>query len=378
MRDMRRPLRLLAFFITSCEYGKYVGGAERRFLEISKRLGKMGVETFALEYKPSLAVKWDYSGYHSFEINRKFAKHTVLELIRIILHGVRACASTKCDIIYVPNGSVFEYSSTTNLISAYIVSLLCRKPLVIVCHNLSPADYYNRNIINLSVYEHAKVCIAVSQATARDVEKAFKVRRLVIAGNGVNLDIFRKIGSQKKIYDAVFFGRMSKEKGVFTLLEAWKTLVTQKPSAKLLLLGGTSERVKDECTKTIDEFGLERNVTTSGFVSDQEVIRLLKSSRIFVFPSTAEGFGLVVAEAMAAGLPCILSNLPALKENFHSAAVFVEPKDSEGLAKAILALLIDPKKCREIETKGQKLVKQFSWDTVAERELEVFKSLVKH
>ena len=85
----------------------------------------------------------------------------------------------------------------------------------------------------------------------------------------------------------------------------------------------------------------------------------------------------MVAEAMAAGLPCILSNLPALKENFHSAAVFVKPNDVEGFAQAILSLSLDPDKCRELKRRGKKLVKQFSWETVAEKKLEIFKSLVK-
>jgi len=54
---MKRPIGILAFFLTSCEYGKYVGDPERRFLEISTHLRKLGVEMFALEYKPSLAQK---------------------------------------------------------------------------------------------------------------------------------------------------------------------------------------------------------------------------------------------------------------------------------------------------------------------------------
>lgn len=114
-----------------------------------------------------------------------------------------------------------------------------------------------------------------------------------------------------------------------------------------------TEHMKDTCTKTINKLGLSRNVTISGFVSNQEAVRLLKSSRIFVFPSTAEGFGLVVAEAIAAGLPCILSNLPALKENFHSVGVFVEPKDVEGLVQAILASLSDPENAENSKKEGK-------------------------
>jgi len=58
---------------------------------------------------------------------------------------------------------------------------------------------------------------------------------------------------------------------------------------------------------------------------------------------------IIKADALAAGTPCILSNLPALKENFHSAAVFVDPKDVEGFAQAILTLLSDPEKCKKLK-----------------------------
>ena len=372
---MRQPVRILAFFLHFFQYGKYVGGSQRRFLEISTHLSKLGVETFALEYHPSLSEEWGYSGYHSIEISRRFINHEVLETIRIILHGIKACIRSKCDMIYVPHRII-----STNLVSAYVISLLCRKPLVIVFHHLTLRDYscqYYQKITRLLAHQHAEACLAVSQATANNVEKAFRVRRLVITTNGVNLNIFNKIKPQTKIYDAVSFGRMLEQKGVFTLLEAWKIVITQIPSAQLLLLGGTTEYVKHVCTRTINKFGLSRNVIISGFVSDQEAVRLLKSSRTFVFPSRAEGFGLVVAEAMAAGLPCILSNLPVLKENFHSAAVFVEPKNVEGLAQAILTLLSDPEKCRKLKKRGQRLVKRFSWEAAAKKELELFRSVIK-
>lgn len=374
---MKSSIRLLAFFLNSCEYGKYVGGAERRFLELTTCFSKLGVETFALEYKPSLAVKWGYSSYHSIEINRKLIKYAILGAIITILHGIRACASKKCDIVYVPNSGVMSYSSMMNLVTGYVVSFLCRKPLVIVFHHVTPLDHLDRNGIRILAHKHAKACIVVSQVTARAVERSYNLRSPILASNGVNLDVFTKIKSQKEIYDAVFFGRMSEDKGTFTLLDAWKTIITKIPSAQLLLLGGTTELMNDTFKKTINKLGLDRNVTISGFVSDQEAIRLLKSSRIFLFPAiNAEGFGLVIVEAMAAGLPCVLSNLPVFKENFHSAAVFVEPNNPKELAKTILALFSDPETCRKLKKRSQRLVKQFSWDNVAKKELDVFKTLV--
>ena len=273
--------------------------------------------------------------------------------------------------------------STFLAVFPVIVSLLCQKPLVIVIHDLRErARCYSQGAImrtiRLLTRQQAKACITVSQATANDIRMNFNVRNLVVTGNGVNLNIFRHAKSQAKICDAIYLGRISEEKGIPTLLEAWKIVIKKLPSAKLLLVGGTEENIRDKYGKIVEKLALDRNVTFTGFVSDQQAVSMLNSSKIFVLPSTEEGFGLTVLEAMSVGLPCVLSDLAALRENFLSAAVFVNPKDIQGLAQAILGLLSDPEKCEKLREKGKVLAKRYSWDVVAKKEFEVFKSVIKH
>jgi glycosyltransferase involved in cell wall biosynthesis len=141
-------------------------------------------------------------------------------------------------------------------------------------------------------------------------------------------------------------------------------------------MGGMEKSVKDYYGKLVEELGLSQNVTFTGFVTDQEAIKMINSSRLFVLPSLEEGFGLTVLEAMATGLPCILTNIPALRENFDPPAVFVEPQDPEQLSRAILALLSNPEKRQELGQKGRKLAKQFSWDKVAEKELHALNKVM--
>lgn len=87
---MKQPIRTLAFYLHSRKHAKHVGGSEHKSLETSTHLRKPSVETFTLEYKPSLARKRGHSGYHSIKINRRFINHTVLDPIRIILHDIEA------------------------------------------------------------------------------------------------------------------------------------------------------------------------------------------------------------------------------------------------------------------------------------------------
>jgi len=208
----------------------------------------------------------------------------------------------------------------------------------------------------------------VSKATEEDVRRNYKIGRAIVTGNGVNFTL-KEVEHYEKIYSAVYLGRVSKEKGICTLLYAWSKIVRKNPAAKLVLIGGISDDFKDELAGIVEKLEFSKNVIFTGFISDQQVAVMLYSSKIFVFPSTEEGFGLAVLEAMAAGLPCVLSDLPALRESFAGSAVFIEQNDVEGFAQAILDLLNDHDKYSLLQNEGKRIAKEYSWDNVARKEL---------
>jgi len=377
LRSHSENMKILAFFTqpSHVAYGKLVGGIQRRFLEISSGLRKLGVEVSALEYGPPLAERWGYSAaYNPIELNRRFQKHLFLDVPRLLVQALVACLKLKCDIVYVP-GRLLG-GDRVFAIAPLIVSFLCRKPLVIVFHHLRPRDYGEKNPIALLAYAQAKVCIAVSKSTANEIAENFKTRRIAVAGNGVNPELFKRVEKQRKEYDAVYFGRISQEKGIHTLLLAWKIVIQKAPSAQLLLMGGTVGKL-EAYERIVAGLKLEQNVSFTGFVSDEQAVTLLNSSRIFVLPSTGEGFGLTVAEAMAAGLPCIVSDLPALRENFGSAAILAKVGDEKGLAQAMLDLMLNPEECEQVRERGRQLVQQLSWANVAKKELRILESAIK-
>jgi glycosyltransferase involved in cell wall biosynthesis len=80
---------------------------------------------------------------------------------------------------------------------------------------------------------------------------------------------------------------------------------------------------------------------------------------------------------MACGLPCIISDIPAFRENFQHVAVLVRPDDVEGFAKAILNLLKDDRGRRRFAEKSVEFVRQFTWKRVAKRELTILKAIIK-
>jgi glycosyltransferase involved in cell wall biosynthesis len=119
----------------------------------------------------------------------------------------------------------------------------------------------------------------------------------------------------------------------------------------------------------VEALGVEPVVL--GPVAHDELPALVASAGVFAFPSTKEGFGLAAMEALAAGVPVVVSNLPVLPEIFSGAARFTE--DPEELAAHLLTGLVEPDPgAREA---GQALAARYTWPAAAQRHLDLYQRL---
>lgn len=108
---------------------------------------------------------------------------------------------------------------------------------------------------------------------------------------------------------------------------------------------------------------------------DPKFYELYNKSSIFILPSTAESFGMVTAEAMAAGCAVIASDIPTHREILGKAGLFVEPQNS-GQIKEKLLYLIDSEQEREkLGEAGRERVKKFDWESVTKKYIECYKSV---
>jgi len=190
---------------------------------------------------------------------------------------------------------------------------------------------------------YCRVEVCVSRAVAR-----FQQERTGLPGeyfrvieNGIDLDRFAPGTATERSSAAplvLSIGRLDPQKDFPTLLRAWRTVNARLPAARLTIAGEGPQAagLRAICAE------LElRNVEFPGFVRD--VPALLRESSLYVQPSAWEGFGLSVAEAMACGLPVIVSDADSLPELVaHERTGLVFPKGREGaLAEAMLRLLQD-------------------------------------
>jgi glycosyltransferase involved in cell wall biosynthesis len=117
--------------------------------------------------------------------------------------------------------------------------------------------------------------------------------------------------------------------------------------------------------------GLQDSVKITGWVPRDEIYSLYARARAFVYPSTFEGFGMPVLEAMAAGIPLACSDIPPLREVADDAALFFDQLDEEAIAAGIERVMTDAALRERLAKAGRERARGFTWRKCAEQTLEV-------
>ena len=304
----------------------------------------------------------------------------------------------------VPSAVFVSNNTLPNLLSGYATSFVLRLPLWVIVHHIDtpcsnveePKGYslyscyrsieYGRLVSLVKTFafyttlfflKKTDGIIAVSSSTAKTLRNnGVSDVRIFVSGNAVDVDFINNADPQddKETYDGVFVGRIAREKGVFDLVEVWREVVKSRKQARLLIVGNGLEL--SSLRRKIAESSLEGNVFLKGHCNDKEVGSLLQSSRVFMFPSLFEGWGLAVAEALASGLPVVAYDIPALRENFGKCeSVFlVQVKNVERMASTVLEILGSSREeADRLSFSSRTFAKQFSWEEVAEMDLRALK-----
>jgi glycosyltransferase involved in cell wall biosynthesis len=151
----------------------------------------------------------------------------------------------------------------------------------------------------------------------------------------------------------------------------------------LAIIGGHSFQdhtpYRDRVIASMADLDLEfgRDVVLLGTVPDDEMAAWYRAADAFAFPSVNEGFGLAVLEAMAAGLPVVLTRLPVFAEylRFGVDALAVAPGDDEGLADALDTVAHDDGVREKLRQSGLEVAARFSWETTARQHIATYEAL---
>lgn len=196
------------------------------------------------------------------------------------------------------------------------------------------------------------VAVAVSNAVKEFLIKGRSVpkEKIQVIWNGINLEAYRRPNSQSAAQFRARFatreqkligmiGRLRAEKGNRYFIQAAQEILRHMPNARFVLVGEGEERAQLE--PLAQELGLREKLHFAGFVNDVQAA--LNACDVVVIPSLREGFGLILAEAMAAGRPIVATRVGGMMEmaQHEQQLLFVPPANSAALAQAALRLLQD-------------------------------------
>ena len=216
--------------------------------------------------------------------------------------------------------------------------------------------------------------IAVSEIARETLKDRFNTEAVVIP-NGINTKKFEGIGIRAEwaLPNTIgFIGRFDEpRKGLAVLLEALPKIVEEIPNLRVLVAGPGNPQDFHKLVPT----ELRERITFLGRISELEKAQFFKSISLYIAPNTgSESFGIILAEAMAAGTPIVASNLPAftqLLDDGESGAIF-ESENPNSLAQTVLNLLANEKARSSLAIAGYEKAKSFDWDSVGEQILSVF------
>jgi len=182
---------------------------------------------------------------------------------------------------------------------------------------------------------------------------------------GVHFKEINSTPEQAKKYDGCFVGRISPQKGVLDLVQIWAKVCERKPDARLALIGSGHRPFEAQLRRKITDRGLSKNIDLLGFMDGAEKHRIYKSSRVFLHTSVYDNYGMAACEAMAAGVPSVIYDLPPLRIAYPQGCLRARRNDTQSFADAVLHILNDENTHTRLSAEAIEWARTQDWERKA-------------
>lgn len=353
-------------------YTQGSSGGDVLFVELTKRW--KGVEhticTSALGEK-FCRMKGLSNAHFVISTKEKKFRGVITTYVLRILIGLKIAFSFRSipDIIYVSSDILCDtFPASILKIRAKIAGKTC-KWIQKFYHINDPKRKlsYTSQLLSLALIRRfADVFVGCSQESVDLLKKrGFPETVLHVVRPGANIFLSTKTNNSE--YSAIFLGRIHPSKGLDDILLIWKEVLLNKPRAKLALIGKGEENLMRFYESKIETLGLSNSIKMLGFVPDNEVSRLLSNTRLLVFPSHEEGYGMAVAEAIAHGCQVVAYDLPVFQTEFGDNLIKIDCFDKNVFAQKIIDCMDNN---RQIDLPD--FIR--SWEQASKEEFEIIKN----
>ena len=362
-----------------------LGGGENRYYEIAKRLArKHEVHVYTMKLKGTK----NYEIHENIHIHRlgifkhPLDKRSLKPLVFYFLHSL---------IKPLPNVDIIDCNTYFPCISGFIRSKIRKKPIVATIHDVYRGMWGfalgNKFLNPVGNFIELLVCklpynkiITVSSSTKNLLMKTFSIsnKMIEIIPNGIGIKTIDKIKAKKKKNQICYVGRLNPHKHIEDLIEVVEKLKSKIPDIKCKIVGGGVLRNKLE--RDIRRRGLSKQIEFCGFMKDyKNVIKIMKESEVFILPSTREGFGIVMIEAMRCMAVPVAYKLDAYKDFCNNKnSVLVKERDVNELYKKVEVLLINPKVRNDYAKNGFRTSAKFDWDRITKSIEELYEENIHY
>ena len=252
-------------------------------------------------------------------------------------------------------------------------------------------DFWQLKIWSAYSIYVSKAVIAISNSTKKDIVRhySFASSKTFVTplaydkkkfNTRINPNDVRRVRNRYSIVNdyVLYLGTLKPSKNIEGLLTAWSKINKDFPDVKLVIAGkkgwlyGTIfEKVRElKLTKDI--------IVIPDYVPEKDKTGLIKGAKLFVLPSFWEGFGLDALNAMACGVPVVVSNVGSLPEVVGGSAILIDPYNVNSIARGIKKVLSMPQEqYNTLVQKGLKQAEKFSWEKTARKTLQILEKAAK-
>lgn len=375
-------------FVYDCIYPYIKGGAEKRIWEIAKRLAIRGHDVHIYGFKwwngQDIIIRDGVKlhGVCSPAPLYSNGKRSTLVPIYFAIKLLIPLLKEKFDVIDCQEFPFFPCLSTK------IYSKL-KKVFFIITWYETWDDYWFEYlgklglfgwIIERAVLQLPDAIIPISGKIKDDLLLMGVPNDIMyVVPNGVNFSLIDNLNYDiTQCFDILYVGRLISHKNVDILIRAISLIREEYPSIKCCIIGDGPE--KEKLNNLSNDLGLGKNIVFLGFIEkDEDVYRYMHSSKIFILPSTREGFPNTILEANSCGLPAIIvegkknAATYVIKDGYNGYILELSPKK---IADQVVRLLKDPYLMETLKDNARTYAKNYDWILIVAELERVYKDVI--